>query len=238
MTTQEFSDSFDTLLSSYITGLKFGEQEGADVRLNEYEKSVFLTKAQEEIVLELYTGKNPYGESFEQTEELRRYLGSLVSEKTLTPSATTGGMPITNHYFITLPQDLWFITYESVTTTGTGCEAKTNMEVYPTRQDEFHKMKKNPFRGANERRALRLDLSGGLIEIVCNYTVSEYYVRYLKKLSPIILTDLPDGLKVGEESTEQGCSLHKALHQKILERAVELVLRSRGFTVRNNNENR
>ncbi len=34
------------------------------------EKSIFLTKAQEEIIIDLYNGKNPFGDSFEKTEEL------------------------------------------------------------------------------------------------------------------------------------------------------------------------
>jgi hypothetical protein len=51
------------------------------VVLDEYEKSLFLTQAQEEIVINLYNGKNPYGDSFESTEELRRYLDELVKTK-------------------------------------------------------------------------------------------------------------------------------------------------------------
>ena len=52
MTTEEFSNEFDTLLNSY------GENPST-IELDEYEKSVFLTKAQEEIVIDLYSGKNP-----------------------------------------------------------------------------------------------------------------------------------------------------------------------------------
>ena len=66
MSIQEFSDRFDVLLNSYATKAGFGSQDGVgDIRLNEHEKSVFLTQAQEDIVLSLYTGKNSYGESFE-----------------------------------------------------------------------------------------------------------------------------------------------------------------------------
>ena len=75
MTVEEFSNSFDTLLNSYALTPNFGEETSKQtIALDEYEKSVFLTKAQEEIVLGLYNGKNPYGDIFEGTEELRRYL--------------------------------------------------------------------------------------------------------------------------------------------------------------------
>ena len=52
MNIQEFSNSFDTLLQPYITKDNFGEQN--TLAFDEYEKSIFLTKAQEQIVLELY----------------------------------------------------------------------------------------------------------------------------------------------------------------------------------------
>lgn len=75
MTTEEFSNEFDVLLNSYSSG---------GVEFNEYEKSIFLTKAQEDLLVELYNGKNPFRESFEETEEIRRYLSNLVKTYTTT----------------------------------------------------------------------------------------------------------------------------------------------------------
>ena len=243
---QEFSDRFDVLLNSYATKAGFGSQDGVeDIRLNEHEKSVFLTQAQEDTVLSLYTGKNSYGESFEQTEEIRRYLSNLVNEAELTPISNTQGNPIgmgTNSYFFTLPDGsgnkpaVWFITYEGVYITGGTCDHSEAIDVYPVKQDEYHKIKKNPFRGANNRRALRLDLADGVIEIVCKSTVSKYYLRYLTKPHPIVLVGLGD-LEVGGESTAHGCDLHEALHQQILERAVQLALQSKGIRIKNSENN-
>ena len=46
MTISEFSDGFTTLLNSYNTQAMFGEQASkAEITLDEYEKSVFLTQA-------------------------------------------------------------------------------------------------------------------------------------------------------------------------------------------------
>ena len=59
------------------------------LEFDEYEKSVFLTKAQEELVISIYDGKNLSGESFENTEEARRSLSSLV--KTFTTTAQVDG---------------------------------------------------------------------------------------------------------------------------------------------------
>lgn len=245
MQIEDFSNGFDLLLNSYATPFMFGEESTSSTRptitLDEYEKSFFLTKAQEDLALELYNGKNAYGEAFENTEEQRRYLSNLVMEEELEPISGTSGVPLgvdSKSKFFTLPEDLWFITYEAAKATGVGrCNRTQYMDVYPVTQDEYHKIKRNPFRGANGRRALRLDLADNVIEIVCKYQVISYYVRYLKKLKPIILVDLPDNLNINGISYQSECMLHESLHQKILERAVMLALQSKGLIRTNNNKN-
>ena len=233
MTLQEFSDGFDVLVSSYRRFRNFDKMEPRDtIEFNEFEKSFFLTKAQEELVLSLYNGRNSSLQSFEETEELRRYLSDLVQEAKLTPISTTSGNPLgvdSKSKFFTLPLDLWFITYESVTLSEGKCAGHTSMQVIPVTQDEYHRIKNNPFRGANDRRALRLDLSDGVVEVVCKYPVSTYYVRYLKKLNSIVLEDMPEGVTVGGNNTETPCEVHEGLHQRILELAVQTALQSKGI---------
>ena len=111
----------------------------------------------------------------------------------------------------------------------------STLDVYPVRQDEYNRIKKNPFRGANDRRALRLDLSEGVIEIVSKYTVSSYYLRYLRKLAPIVLADFGDEQSIEGVSRISECELPESVHQRILERAVMLALQSRGYNTRNEN---
>lgn len=235
MTIDEFSNSFDTLLNSYALISNFGEETSKQtITLDEYEKSVLLTKAQEEIVLSLYNSKNPYGEAFEGTEELRRYLSNLITEKSLKPITNNSGTPLgleSKSKFFTLPEDLWFITLESVVIDNSKCGAETIMKVYPVKQDEYQAIRDNPFRGANDRRALRLDLSEGNVEIICKYMIAIYYIRYIKKVPPIILEDLPNDLTIEGKSEASDCILHEALHQKILDRAVQLALQSRGYNI-------
>ena len=236
MTNEEFSNAFDTLLSSHATDAMYGEGSSLrDITLDEYEKSLYLTRAQEEIVTSLYNGKNALGDAFESSEEMRRYLSNLVKEDTEEPIKTSDGKPLGlegNSKFFTLPEDLWFITYESVATDGTGCAKRANMRVYPVKQDEYQVIRDNPFRGANSRRALRLDLSDGVVEIICKFNVTKYYVRYIRKIKPIILIDLPNGLSINNESKEAPCELHESIHSRILERAVSLAIQSKSYTQR------
>lgn len=239
MRLQDFSQGFDTLLNSYAVAAGFGSTDNpATIELDEFEKSQFLTKAQEDIVIDLYTGRNITGASFEQTEELRRYLANLVKTEELKPITNTSEQPLginSSSKFFTLPSDLWFITYESVTISDSNCEDMSHLDVLPVRQDEYLKLKKNPFRGANDRRALRLDLSEGIVEIVCKHSISKYYLRYLRKIKPIILTNLGDDASIRGISTESESELPESLHQMILDRAVMMAFQSRGYTRNNNN---
>lgn len=239
MTKEEFSNEFDTMLNSYSIPAKFGEESTRQsIVLDEYEKSLFLTKAQEELVISLYNGKNPYGDSFESTEEIRRYLSNIVAEKYLKPITNTNGTPLgitSTSTFFTLPDDLWFITLESVILDNDKCKNESYMKVYPTKQDEYLSIKDNPFRGANDRRALRLDLSEGNVEIICKYMIAIYYIRYIKKVPPIILEDLPNDLSIEGKNKASDCILHEALHQKILERAVQIALQSKGYSLQKEN---
>lgn len=223
MTNEEFSNEFDLLASTYSTTKSFGI-DSTLLGFDEYEKSLFLTQAQENIVIALYNG-NLTGDSFEKTEELRRYLNNLI--KTYSTSNEVSGDGLTeNSQLFPIPEDTWFITYESALVTNEQSGTKT-LVVVPITQDEFHRIKDNPFKGANSRRALRLDAGESVVEIVSTYTISEYQMRYLSRPEPIILINLPEGLSINGETQQTECKLNPAIHRVILERAVSLALKSR-----------
>lgn len=232
------SDSFDLLLNSFFSKTELGNK--PDIVLDEYEKSVFLTKAQESIVLSYYSGKPAGIDSFEETEEIRRYLANLVKEASLKPIVSTNGLPLgvsSTSKFFTLPEDLWFITYEAAKVSSNDCHDGSTLDVIPVTQDEYHRIKRNPYRGASGRRVLRLDLSDNVVELVSIYKVTDYYIRYLSRLSPIILVSLPDGLSINGETQAMDCKLHEALHNKILEIAVRQAILSRGAASAANDNN-
>ena len=230
MTTEEFSNEFDTLLNSYSVIDRFGKEGNLlTIELDEYEKSVFLTKSQEEIVIDLYSGKNSFGDSFERTEEIRRYLSDLIKTYITTDKKSGYTGLYKSSVFFELPDDLWFITYEAVNLKddGLGCISGENISVIPITQDEYHRIKKNPFRGTNERRALRLDLNNKVVEIISKYNIERYLVRYLSRPTPIILTNLTDNLSINGVSVKTECKLNPVVHRAILEKAVKLAIISR-----------
>lgn len=235
MTTKEFSDAFDTLLNAYSTQIRFGDSASLVLALDEYEKSLFLTQAQEQIIVELYTGRNEKTSSFEKTEELRSNLRSLIKTATLTESNEDfSGISKYSKFFI-LPDDVLFITYESVTISdeNAGCKDTTKITVVPVTQDEFDKVMNNPFRQASKRRALRLDNGLDVAEIVTKYNIKDYTIRYISKPTPIVLANL-DEVSIDGVDTITECKLNSAMHRYILERAVVLAVASRGIQNKGN----
>jgi hypothetical protein len=222
MTNKEFSDGFSTLLNSFgIT---------PNITLDEYEKSTFLTNAQEELIIDIYSGRNIiYGKSFEQTEEIRRYLSNLV-ETYETSTKVTGKLGLSqDSVFFNIPQDTWFITYEVafLKDSKLGCLDGIEASVVPLPQDDLYRAKDNPFRGPSKDRVLRLDIKSDLAELISKYNVDKYLMRYISQPTPIILEDLPDGLSINGVSTESECELNPVVHRAILERAVQLAIISK-----------
>lgn len=215
MTNPEFSIEFDILYNNISSNKAPG--------LNEYEKSVFLTKAQEQIVTELYSGRNTTYSSFEETEELRRYLSSLIVTMGCPPYSGEDKefIRITNNSMLfDIPEDVLFLVKEVVVSSN------NEIDVCPVSQDELSKILKNPFRGPSNSRALRLDIGTNIIEIIYPNNISSYKVRYIRKPNPIILTDLEDDLSINGISEESECELDSSLHRTILDRAVALALQT------------
>lgn len=214
MTTQEFSNEFDILYNNIMSNQAPG--------LDDYEKSVLLTKAQEDIIIQLYSGKNPFADSFEKTEEVRKYLGNLIKTyKTSEINQKEGGLS-NKSVFFKLPEDVWFITYEQLTTSSVYSGIITELVVIPTTQDNYFKTISNPFKRPDSRKALRLDTNESIVEIISEYKIDTYTIRYLSKPLPIILIDLLEDLTINGVGKRTECSLDPIVHRAILDKAVSL----------------
>lgn len=221
MTTEEFSNEFDVLVLHTL---------GVPMDFDEYEKSVFLTKAQEQLVKSYYAG-NVLKDPFETTEEARRQLSSLVKTSKLEPIGEVTHIGISeDSYFFKLPPELWYITYESANiTSSNNCSSNNrDMTVIPITQDQYHKAKNNPFRGPNSRQIIRLDVEGNIAELISKSPINYYIIRYVSKPTPIILTNIGDEhLTIDDKSTVTECTLHESLHRQILDVAVSMAISSR-----------
>ena len=227
MNVQEFSNSFDTLLQPYITKDNPGEQN--NLAFDEYEKSIFLTKAQEQIVLELY-------QELEQSEEVRKYLSNLIKTDNYVPVGEQDETLINNNfksYKVKISNDILFMIYEQCTLNDkNNCINNKIVSVVPTIHDDLDKVLKNPFKSPNSRKVIRLDFDNK-IELISKYSISNYKVRYLKKPNPIILVALEDNLSINNGDTKvSNGETNPILHERIVQRAVQLAVQSK---VKSNN---
>ncbi len=222
MTNSELDNEFDLL---YSNNANVGP--GLDV----YDKSVFLTIAQEEIVNNYYSPKsNSKGEGFEQSEKRRRDLEKITVPAISTTKVQTTSNISPNSYTFTIEPDVRFIVHERIkVASAVDCINNTFVDVEPVTHDEYNIAKDNPFKKPNGKNAWRMDISDGttnnLVEIVGadNYTPTAYHYRYIKTLSPIVLSNLPGGLTINGVSTATECKL-QPIAREILHRAVELAL--------------
>lgn len=168
------------------------------------------------------------GNMFELTEEDRRMLSGLVRSVTVEPMDEKDILCnkmqhiVSDSKFFKLPYDLMFITYESCVfdQSDNSCLSNKSTQVYPTTQDEFHKIKNNPFRGPNGNRVLRLDIQNNAVELVSKTPVKNYFVRYLRKPKPIVLVDLDGDLSIHGVQSVTNSELNPLLHEKIVKYAV------------------
>lgn len=225
MDVQELSNLFDTLLQPYITKDVLGEQN--TLAFDEYEKSIFLTKAQEQIVLELY-------QELEQSEENRKYLSNLIKTGNYVPVGEHDETLINNifkSYKVEIEDSVLFMIYEQCTLSDeNNCINGRIVSVVPTIHDDLDKVLKNPFKSPNNRKVIRLDFDNK-IELISKYNISNYKVRYLKKPNPIILVKLED-LNIDKKQEVSNGETNPILHERIVQRAVQLAVQSK---VKSNN---
>jgi hypothetical protein len=234
MTTQEFSEGFDTLLNSYIKQFTHGNQGDSEAFVfDEYEKSVYLTRAQEILVLQLYNSGSYGGDYFEKDEQVRRYLEGLLkikeykAEDALKRSEVEISAPsYSTSTFFALPDNLAFITLEQVIydDESLGCFNGREATVIPVYQDAYAKIKRNPFRGHTKYKVIRVDYGNSEVELISKYKIGKYIIKYISKPEPIILLDLPNGLSIDGISTKNECKLNEIMHKSILDTAVQLAL--------------
>ena len=223
MTITEFSNEFDVLYNNITSNQAPG--------LDEYEKSVFLTKAQDEIVKAYFDPLgNKFQEGFDGSEKRQIDFSMLMKTANGTP-ATSPTINIhtgSNAAYYTLPSDiLLYINEVLVVTRGT--QANTHLTVVPISYVEYNRLMSKPFKRPLKNQAWRLINNGdshAYAELIPgpNDTVTGYIVRYVSRPEPIILADLTgEQLSLGGGvTTAQTCKLDPILHEEILQRAVEL----------------
>ena len=217
MTTNEFEWEFDVLYNNIASNAAPG--------INSYEKSVLLTKAQDELIKNYFNPQgNKYREGFDGSAKRQIDFSGLISVANGT-LLDQQGFDLRAKVF-KIPTDVFLIINESIVT-NTGIK-----QIIPIKFDEYTRLMSKPYKEPLKFQAWRLitegDINSGVtVEIIPNSqeTVESYTLRYVRRPKPIILANLKSeygDVSINGETEISQCELNPLVHREILQRAVEL----------------
>lgn len=223
MTNSEFSNEFDVLYNSITSNQAPG--------LDEYEKSVFLTKAQDEIIIAYFDPRsNKVQEGYDDSQRRQIDFSNITVSVTYDdPSKFNAALfdPRSNSKGVAMPADILMMLNERLKVTRDG--GTSYLTVVPVQYSEYDRLMSKPFKRPVKNRAWRVfnysssKINTADLVVGPGDVITEYTFRYVKRPQAIILTDLTDeGVSLGGSTEEQSCELDPILHHEILQRAVEL----------------
>lgn len=224
MTTQEFSNEFDVLYNNIMSNQAPG--------LDEYEKSVFLTKAQLEILKNYFNPKgNKYGQGFDENAKRQIDFSTLITVAKPSQYTPEGGYVKFDDrsQLYKMPQDILLMLNETGINTVDG--VRRLISIIPMNYEEYARLMSKPWKQPLKNQGWRLFQSTGgvdfISEVVIKYnsSLADYKIRYVKRPKPIILANLADeysNVSIEGINTITECELDPILHPEILQRAVEL----------------
>ena len=213
MTTQEFSNTFDTLLNSYNSQGMFGEQASrGEIVLDEYEKSVLLTQAQDIIVKQYFEGGGVNG-GFDDSARRQVDFSNLITVEEITKEENPVLTPYDERSLIYKTpatvtgkaKVLYILNEKIVVSTTSGQPAVTTKRQYvvvPINYKEYDRQMSKAYAQPLKKQAWRLFQDGGtsaldlyseIIPVENSITSGEipkYKIRYIRRPQPIILTNL------------------------------------------------
>ena len=216
MTNSEFSNEFDVFYNNITSNQAPG--------LDEYEKSVFLTRAQDDILKSYFDPRsNKVQEGFDGSER-RQIDFSMVTK---VGETNVFNNPIfdyrDNSKSILLASDILIPINEQVIVTRNN--KSEYLQVLPITYDEYRRLMSKPYKRPLKFQAWRLingvDNSNSADIIVGpGDTITKYTMRYVKRPKPIILDNVD--LTINGVSGPSECELDPILHHELLQRGIEL----------------
>lgn len=203
--------------------------------IDDFELSVYLTKAQLELVKNYYSPfGNKYKDGFEYSEKRRVDLKELIVNHISTDEIDSTFKIVADSQFFAIPDDVFLLIFEHARISTNDCLNNKYIDIYPKTHDEFLLQYVNPFKKPDADHIWRIDyaeINGKkVVELVSPYNIVEYKCRYIKYPSPIVLVDLDvafpnEGLSIDGITAMTECQLNQEIHRELVDRAVELALR-------------
>lgn len=217
MNAPEFLTQFDVLYNNITSNQAPG--------LNEYEKSVFLTKAQDEVIKNHFNPKsNARSEGFDDSYKRQVDFSNIIETYSQVVPHYNTSVPNTKFDYrsstITLPEDLFIMVNEQVLKQLPAQDTVDEVrQVIPISYMEYTRLMQKPYKEPLKNQVWRLISEGSTnaitTELVFNskdrkeffgndtaaYHGVHYIIRYVRKPKPIILADFST---FGEDVTIQG----------------------------------
>jgi len=229
MTNQEFSNEFDTLYNNVRSNNAPG--------IDEYEKSVFLTRAQEEIVKNYFNPRsNAKQQGYDDSEKRQVDFSEITKVTDITNDNPAGGTYETidtRSQLFLMPEDVFMVINEQIKLNEGG--STVPVTVVPISYRQYDMLMSKVYKEPLPRQCWRL-IQGNLTSPVAGpqrivseiisktgTSVTDYKIRYVKRPQPIVLVDLSvSGISVNGVDAITECELNPIIHREILDRAVEL----------------
>lgn len=204
--------------------------------MDEYEKSVFLSKAQNELVKNHFSKNskgNTLGEGYDDSAKRQADFSMLMATVLLQPKTGTFTKFDPRSLVFEWPEGVFIVISENVTFSTS--QTSPIRQIVPLSYTEYDRLMSKPYKSPLKNQAWRLITGTGtypMVEIIITssdyskYPARYYRLRYIKKPQPIVLTDLSnystEALSIDGVSAKTECELDPILHEEILQRAVEL----------------
>lgn len=208
MNNTEFSNQFDVLYNNITSNQAPG--------LNEYEKSVFLTKAQDEVLKNYFSPRsNPEQEGYDDSIKRQADFSGLMREGSGVVDASPTSQFDPRSIVYKVPTDVYLIINEQVILKS-GTTTKGIRQILPVNYEEYRRLMSKPYKEPLKYQAWRLFTSTEsnsfngqrIAEIILTSTdkgsayTKEYKIRYIKFPKPIILSDFSNSF--GEDISING----------------------------------
>lgn len=219
MTNPELSNEFDVLYNNITSNQAPG--------LDDYEKSVFLTRGQDDVLKAYFdprTNKPQQGYDGSEIRQIDFSMVTVVKDYTENAFGAAAFDPRSNSKSVALEKNILMLINELVTVIRD--DAEECLQVIPIAYNEYRRLMSKPYKRPLKYQAWRLmNTSGGVnkadLIVGPNDIITNYSIRYVKRPRAIILSDLED-VTLDGQTKAQPCELDPILHPEILQRAVEL----------------
>ena len=224
MNITEFSTEFDILYNSITSNNAPG--------FDDYEKSVFLTMAQEDMLKDYFNPRvDGTNGGFDNTPKRQYDFSNLIKVTNLESSTSDNIIAgYNNSKVFKYPTDYFLTLNESLS------EQKDNRiyfyNVIPINYQEFNRLFQKPYKYPPINSAWRLFIGSNsnipIAQVIADFRATDSTIacnlRYVRKPKPIILTNIStEMLSInGENTVSTTIDMPEQCHREILERAVTL----------------